>query len=776
MTGMLSARIEVTSFHPGTSGGGVVVGREGGREVRALIRAAALPREPRAGESWRVTGSTVTVFLEDHRTGARAAVRQIAAEVAVPLEPSGAGIRRWIARNREIPGVGEAYADRLWDALGPRLYGHLRARDVTPIAKVLDLPKARAIVDAWALLTDEVTALEELDRLGVSGATANAALRLFGARAAERFATNPYLVSLLEPWRETDAAALAAGLAPDDRRRLDAAVDIAAARWFRTHEFHLGGHTAVTREMLRSPVRRMLGTNTGALADRAIDSALETGALRLTASGLMQARGPWHMEREIEEDLAARLALPRAAVPGRILEEVIAGIELEDGLVLEPEQGLAVAMALTSGVSSISGGAGTGKSMVCKAVLRAVQLLYPPRSRPRQGVAQAEVTCCMVAISGRAAKVLRDVTGGGAMTVHRFLAAREAGRLWFERGLLVVDEASMVGTPDLWRILSVTPRAAGVLLVGDVAQLPPVRAGFPARVLATAREVPRVTLTAVHRQAAATGIPVVSSEVREGRPPSLGTFDHGSPHGPGVRLLACHVRDVPLNVLRVFEAIAGVPVPYRDADALDRLHRRDVQILCMTNSGPAGAKEIGDAVERRWMAAWPTVHDWGLKVGSKILWTRNSYDRRSDAARQLDGDTEGSAIDVMNGSLGIVRRPGTGGKRTAMVSFDGADDVVEIDETDLERLVRGWAMTIHKAQGSSFRHVVLPLVPSRLLDRAMLYTALTRARVSAVLVGDPRLFAASVLAEPRAWHRLQSLDPDAAIRANRGRGTTGITP
>ena len=99
-----------------------------------------------------------------------------------------------------------------------------------------------------------------------------------------------------------------------------------------------------------------------------------------------------------------------------------------------------------------------------------------------------------------------------------------------------------------------------------------------------------------------------------------------------------------------------------------------------------------------------------------------------------------------------------------MAAFDGIDGEVAIGDPDLEMLVRGWAMTVHKAQGSAFRHVVLPLVRSRLLDRAMLYTALTRARESVVIVGDPGLFEAAVRAEPRAWLRLQALDPDAAIR------------
>jgi hypothetical protein len=124
---------------------------------------------------------------------------------------------------------------------------------------VLDLPKAYAIIDAFGLLVDEVTAPEDLDGLGLYGMTANAAVRLSGTDAGPRFREDPYLLTLLEPWPEVDAAALASGLLPDDPRHLLAAVDVAAARAFRrTTENNLGGHTVVLRRPLRARVQQML--------------------------------------------------------------------------------------------------------------------------------------------------------------------------------------------------------------------------------------------------------------------------------------------------------------------------------------------------------------------------------------------------------------------------------------------------------------------------------------------------------------------------------------
>ncbi len=167
----------------------------------------------------------------------------VVAAWAGPIAPKGDAIRRWIARHPDIKGVGDGYAERLWDAHGSRLYDILRQRDVGALATVLDLPKACAIVEAFGLLLGEITALEDLDGLGLDGRTAHAAVRLFGTDAGRLFREDPYRLTLLEPWSKVDLAALASGLEPSDPRRLVAAVDVAAARAFRTTENHLGGHT-----------------------------------------------------------------------------------------------------------------------------------------------------------------------------------------------------------------------------------------------------------------------------------------------------------------------------------------------------------------------------------------------------------------------------------------------------------------------------------------------------------------------------------------------------
>lgn len=220
------------------------------------------------------------------------------------------------------------------------------------------------------------------------------------------------------------------------------------------------------------------------------------------------------------------------------------------------------------------------------------------------------------------------------------------------------------------------------------------------------------------------------------------------------------VRSAPADTgaaaLAAWEAMVGVPPAKPDAGGVARLHGADVQIICPRRLGHAGAKPLADDVERLWMRDQAPIRNWGLSVGSKVLWIKNDYDRPT-GQRGEDGE-EATAV-LMNGSLGVIRAPTDKG---AMVSWDDGQDL-EIEEADLQKLVRGWSISVHKVQGSAWRRVIVPVTRSRLLDRTLLYTALTRARLTAVLVGDERLMRSAVEAPPSALRRSVSFDPRAAV-------------
>lgn len=727
---LATAAVQVTSFHSGSFGGGALLGWDVTCEtdslVRVLVPVNVLPREPVAGEVWRVTGSIEMRSVFDPKHRRTMDTEHLIAAWAAPVAPSGAAIRQWIAKHPAIKGVGHGYAERLWDAFGRSLYDILRERNVDAISKVLDYPKAAAIVDAFGLLVDEISALEDLDDFGLDGRTARAAITLFGLDAGRRFRENPYLLTLLEPWDKIDTAALSIGVQPSDERRLLAAVDVAAARAWRT-----SGDTVMKRGAMAPHVASLLGHLCSEMATGAIDLAIACGGLKQLADDHLQARAPWHMERQIEASVAQRLARSRTAVDRALIDVVIAEVEREDGITFEPEQRAAVHMALSSGVGAIAGGAGTGKSTIVKAIMRAAR-------RAKRG------DYVQIALSGRAAKRLRDATGESALTIYRYLKDMEHGRLKMPHGLLVIDECSMVSTPDLWLILTTTPAEVDVLLVGDPGQLPPIQAGNPLAAIMSSKNVPKVTLRAPHRQKASTGIPRASEQVRHGEMPNLPVFDPRQADKAGVFLVPCNNEDVGARALDVFAAMAS-SVAGQSEERVALLHEADVQILSATKML---AKEIGAAIEARWLANQPPIHNWGFHVGSKFLWTKNSYEHADERS--------GRVSDIMNGALGVFQKATPNG---AEVLFDDGTRT-EIYIANLDRILRGWAITIHKAQGSAFRSVIIPVSNSRLLDRAMLYTAITRARHSVVLVGDPTIIKRAVTAPPKIWERLQGLDLD----------------
>lgn len=727
----ITAVVQITSFHPGAYGGGAALGHEQrgdakGPLIRTLVPARVLPRGPVKGEFWRFSGEIEARSVFDPKLGRDVMIDHLIADWAGPMTPTGEGLRNWIAHHPGIAGVGKAYAARLWDRFGIELYRLLRGRDVAALAEVLDFPKAALIVDAFTSLIDEVAAFEDLDGLGLDGGTICAAVTLFGNQAGARFRQNPYLMTLLEPWEKVDRAARLIGVSATDERRLTAAVDLAASR-----AWTVGKHTAIESSKLIQRVRPLLGRTAEHLANEAVANAVSKGDLKRLDGGLLQGRAPWHIESAIRASVIERLDRPRHLTNPVIINVVIAEIEREDGIQFEPEQRAAVHTALTSGVTSITGGAGTGKSTVAKAIMRAAHRL-------------SHASAMQIAMSGRAAKRLKDATGEPAMTVYRYLKALEFGQLRMTSGILIIDEFSMVSTPDFWTILTHTPASVDIILIGDPGQLPPIQAGNPIAAVAASSRIPQVTLVANHRQARSTGVPAVARNVRDGQVPSLPYFEPNEPDRPGVFIRPSHRDDVLSGTLEVFAAFAGNPAKKPSGNAMRRLHGADIQILTMTK---AMSDTLGDAIESRWLEAQPSVYDWGYHAGSKLLWVKNAYGHPGG----LSGEP---TVDIMNGELGIIQDQTALG---ATVLFDDGLRV-ELQKGDLNRILRGWAITVHKAQGSAFKRVIIPVTPSRMLDRALLYTAITRAKVTAVLVGDPELISRAVLAEPHAWRRNQGLN------------------
>lgn len=703
-----SVALDVRSFSPGPYGGGIAHGADdAGSAWSVVLRSPDVARLPEAGERWRFSGELLQLAGDGGR--------RLEAKLALPLAPRGRGIVRYLASNPKIAGVGRAYAKRLWDHFGEELYAVLQARDVRALSHVVGPILAANIICGWGLYIEDVEAFAWLDVCGVAPRTAAAAVALWGAAVQATLTEDPYALCLLEPWSNVDGAALRAGVFPDDERRLLAAVEEAGARRLARK------HTTSTPAEIETELRTLVGPSDNETA-RAVALARSRGRLlQAKSTGDLQTRGPHEMERFVQSALLERAERAPVASDATLLQHALESAEASG---LNDEQMHAVVLALTRDVSVLCGGAGTGKTTALRAIVVAVKARFGSASSVH-----------LVALSGRAARRMAEATGHEASTVYRFLHDVRAGRRAADSGLLILDESSMLDLPTVYSVLRCISPGVRVLFVGDPAQLPPIGPGLVFHRMVESNRIARVELTQIHRQRSDTGIPQAGSLIRTGRSPSLPCFDFANPHRSGL-FLHSNRNAVARETLRVFEAIAGAQVPRG-------VRERDVQMLCATRWGPAGTLALNDEVERRHLAPTGISKGWGLSIGSRILWTTNDHQRGTPEAPRC----------LLNGTLGTVTRLAPDYLEADF--DDGSADTLR--RADLAKLERGWAISVHKAQGSAFQHVVIPIAESKLLDRMLVYTAVTRAVRSAVLGGDEAQLRAAIENEPTAILRRVAL-------------------
>ena len=367
-------------------------------------------------------------------------------------------------------------------------------------------------------------------------------------------------------------------------------------------------------------------------------------------------------------------------------------------------------MALTERVAVLTGGPGCGKSYTEHAV---VTLARAKRAK-----------VLLAAPTGRAAKRLGELAGLEAATLHRLLQLRPGGDAAFDRDhpldadLVVVDEASMLDVLLANKLVKAIPSGAHLLLVGDVDQLPSVAAGEVLRDLLAAERLPRVRLTRVFRQAQHSGVVTNAHRINAGQLPVTRGLDD---------FFLFAEEDPERTADRVVDVVAN-RLPRRFG--LDPV--REVQVLCPMHRGPAGAGVLNERLQ----AALTPPRE-GLaerrfggrvyRVGDKVMQLRNNYDK--------------GTAGVFNGSVGVVTALSLEDQELRVLLDEDEEVAYGFDE--LDELTPAYAVTIHRTQGSEYPCVIVPLVTSAwlMLQRNLLYTAVTRARRIVVLVGSRRALA-----------------------------------
>lgn len=720
---LLAGQVERVTFHSEESGFAVLRVRVRGRHDAVTVVGHAAAISP--GEELRASGT----WTNDPKHGP-----QFKAETVTTVTPtSPEGIERFLASGL-VKGVGPHFARRLVEAFGTDVFEVIEAepgrlREVPGVGPL----RAERIVASWAEQKGVREIMVFLHSHGVGTSRAVRIYRTYGADAISVVSKDPY--RLARDVRgigfvTADALARRIGIPEDAMIRVRAGVSHVLAEALDEGHCGLPREALVPRaaELLERPEEQVAEALELELAERHV-VAEEAGGKPCVFLPALHAA-----ERVIAERIAA---LAAGTPPWRHSDPATAipWVEERTGITLSPSQRDAVAAFLKSKVLVLTGGPGVGKTTLVDALLRIVFA--------------ESLRIALAAPTGRAARRLSESTRMEAKTIHRLLEVDPStGR--FRRGrdnpleadLVVVDEVSMIDVLLARSLLEAMPPGAALLLVGDADQLPSVGPGQVLRDLLESGAVPAVRLTEIFRQAAESRIVVGAHRIRDGHLPDL-------TNPPGTDLFFFDAKDPEDAARRVVEVVSE-RIPRRFG--FDPT--RDVQVLVPVHRGPLGARALNEALGKALNpGGTPRVSRFGqeLAPGDRVMQVENDYDK-----------------EVTNGDLGVVTTVDLD-EGELRVSFDGREVTYGFDELDVLQLA--WATTIHKSQGSEYPAVVIPLGMTHyaMLERNLLYTAVTRGRKLVVLVGDRRAvaLAAKRSSAGRRVTRLEGLLRSAATPAPR---------
>jgi exodeoxyribonuclease V alpha subunit len=633
------------------------------------------------------------------------------------------GIRRYLGSGL-IKGIGPRIAERIVDHFGT---GTLEIIEGEP-KRLIEVPglgpkRTKLIAAAW----EEQKAIKEvmvfLQGVGVSTSIAVRIYKGYGDASISVVKNQPYRLAA-EVWGigflTADRIAQAVGIPHDSPERVKAGLQYALS------QATDGGNCYLPQERLIADSVKLLQVDTGLVIDCLGELADEEGVVR------EQVPAPNGHEEQVkavylvpfhraEISLAATLLRllrgPEDRLPGfRDVEwdKALAWLATRTGADLAPEQQEAVRLALTEKVAVLTGGPGCGKSFTVRSV---VELARAKKAK-----------VVLAAPTGRAAKRLAELTGAEASTVHRLLELKPGGDAAYDKDrpldadLVVVDEASMLDLLLANKLAKAVPPGAHLLFVGDVDQLPSVGAGEVLRdLLAPESPVPAVRLTRIFRQAQQSGVVTNAHRINSGVPPVT----------QGLPDFFLFAEEDSEEVARLTVDVVARRIPARFG--LDP--RRDVQVLAPMHRGPAGAGALNGLLQQAVTPARPDVPErrFGgrtFRVGDKVTQIRNNYDKGANG--------------VFNGTVGVVTALDTVEQRLTVHTDE--DEEIAYDFDELDELAHAYAVTIHRSQGSEYPAVVIPVTTSAwmMLQRNLLYTAVTRAKRLVVLVGSRRAIGQAV--------------------------------
>ncbi|MFG2856141.1 ATP-dependent RecD-like DNA helicase [Streptomyces mirabilis] len=645
------------------------------------------------------------------------------------------GIRRYLGSGL-VKGIGPIFADRITQHFG---LDTLQIIEEEP-KRLIEVPglgpkRTKKIADAW----EEQKAIKEvmlfLQTVEVSTSIAVRIYKKYGDASISVVKNQPYRLAA-DVWGigflTADKIAQSVGIPHDSPERVKAGLQYALSQSADQ------GHCFLPEEQLIADAVKLLQVDTGLVIECLAELAEPTqdedepGGVREPGVVREKVPGPdggpdtvtavylvpFHRaELSLSAQLLRLLRTTEDRMPGFhdvAWDKALTWLKGRTGAELAPGQEEAVRLALTKKVAVLTGGPGCGKSFTVRSI---VELARAKRAK-----------VVLAAPTGRAAKRLAELTGADASTVHRLLELKPGGDAAYDKDrpldadLVVVDEASMLDLLLANKLVKAVPPGAHLLFVGDVDQLPSVGAGEVLRdLLADRSPIPSVRLTQVFRQAQQSGVVTNAHRINSGQHPVT----------DGMKDFFLFVEDETEEAGRLTVDVAARRIPARFG--LDP--RRDIQVLAPMHRGPAGAGTLNGLLQQAITPGRPDLPEKRIggrvfRVGDKVTQIRNNYEKGENG--------------VFNGTVGVVTSLDSEEQRLTVLTDE--DEEVPYDFDELDELAHAYAVTIHRSQGSEYPAVVIPVTTGAwmMLQRNLLYTAVTRAKKLVVLVGSRKAIGQAV--------------------------------